>query len=275
MLNRVWVKFFVSLRARILWVVLGIISWEQVYTADNQKVLVLSIPKAGTQLVKKAMKLITKKRFFLSGSQGTVREVLLSELQWGVDNYLFCDHLVSEYNFLKADLSDNPIKVVQIRDPRDILLSQISWMEKMESWWMSLKQVRAFNELPFDERLSRAILMPDANYGVRCFARNALDWMKNPTVFVCRFEDLVGPKGGGSRKRQEKTIEALAIHLGYPLEPERVAEIADELFGGTRTFRHGQIGGWKEYFTPEHIELFKQVMGKELIELGYEIDNEW
>lgn len=262
-----------SFWACILWVVLGIMSCEQVYAADDQKVLVLTIPKAGTHLIMKAVESIVQDEFCPFGPT-IIRQETINRLCYGRDRF-FIDHLMPDYDFLKFDRSKKFVKVVFLRDPRDVVLSLVYWVEKMEMAFMSIEKIREFNQLPFDERLSRVILMPDANYGASWFVRNTLEWMKNPTVFVCRFEDLVGPKGGGSRKRQEKTIEALAIHLGYSLEPERVAEIADELFGGTWTFRNGQIGGWKEYFTPEHIELFKQVMGKELIELGYEVDNEW
>jgi len=41
------------------------------------------------------------------------------------------------------------------------------------------------------------------------------------------------------------------------------------------TFRQGQIGSWREVFTPYHKDLFKRTMGQELILLGYEPDDQW
>jgi hypothetical protein len=34
-------------------------------------------------------------------------------------------------------------------------------------------------------------------------------------------------------------------------------------------------GGWREFFTEEHKQLFKDVAGDLLVRLGYEKDNNW
>ena len=63
--------------------------------------------------------------------------------------------------------------------------------------------------------------------------------------------------------------------MGVDLSLQQVQEIADTLFGDTVTFRKGQIGSWRDLFTPFHKALFKEVMGEELIRLGYESDCNW
>ena len=241
-------------------------------TPVHKRILVLTIPKSGTHLIVKAVERIVERG--LLGSSPP-RPVFFWNLHKWIpsDGGILYDHFLPEHNYLKDHLSDNVIKIIGVRDPRDIMMSQVYWMQ--ENPWWGIVSPDKFNQLSFDEKIIAAILLPDKAYGIGRFVRNALDWMKNPTVFVCRFEDFVGPEGGGSRKRQEEAIKALAKHLGYPLEPGEAAEIADQLFGGTWTFRSGQIGGWREYFTPEHVKLFKQAMGKELIELGYEVDDQW
>jgi hypothetical protein len=45
--------------------------------------------------------------------------------------------------------------------------------------------------------------------------------------------------------------------------------------GKSRTFRSGKTGGWREHFTDEHKQLFKDVAGDLLIKLGYEKNNNW
>ena len=43
----------------------------------------------------------------------------------------------------------------------------------------------------------------------------------------------------------------------------------------SHTFRSGKTGGWKQHFTDEHKDLFKEVAGDLLVRLGYEQDNDW
>jgi hypothetical protein len=41
------------------------------------------------------------------------------------------------------------------------------------------------------------------------------------------------------------------------------------------TFRKGQPGNWKEYFTPANKVLFKEMAGDLLTRLGYERNQDW
>ena len=41
------------------------------------------------------------------------------------------------------------------------------------------------------------------------------------------------------------------------------------------TFRSGKTGEWKKYFNDEHKNLFKDVAGDLLVQLGYEKDDNW
>jgi hypothetical protein len=102
-----------------------------------------------------------------------------------------------------------------------------------------------------------------------------LRWASEP--FACRvtFEKLVGPQGGGSRAAQIDELRRLADHLGFRFSPDTLERIADQVFGGTNTFRKGVIGGWRDHFTPAHKAAFKDLAGPLLIELGYETDNDW
>jgi hypothetical protein len=51
--------------------------------------------------------------------------------------------------------------------------------------------------------------------------------------------------------------------------------VEEELFGVGRTFRKGQIGGWREEFSEEHERAVKEVSGSLLVELGYEAGPDW
>ena len=70
-------------------------------------------------------------------------------------------------------------------------------------------------------------------------------------------------------------IKVLANHMGSDLTDDKIHEICNNLFGDSPTFREGKIGSWKKYFSPHHKKIFKERMGKELIQLGYADDFEW
>jgi hypothetical protein len=41
------------------------------------------------------------------------------------------------------------------------------------------------------------------------------------------------------------------------------------------TFREGKTGGWRKAFSEENIQLFKEISGDLLINLGYEDSQDW
>jgi hypothetical protein len=149
-----------------------------------------------------------------------------------------------------------------------------------------LKQTRnhlmheAFLALPSDrERLlvsirggelgGRELLSLDERY------RRFSGWGRDEGAVVVKFEDLVGPEGGGSADAQRRAVGRVAEHLGLEADERTMRLVEEGLFGEGRTFRKGQIGGWREEFSPEHARAAKEVAGPLLVELGYEAGPEW
>ena len=103
-----------------------------------------------------------------------------------------------------------------------------------------------------------------------------MQWIGGPGVHVCRFEDLVGERGGGSAERQLLAIEAIGEHIQRPLGRDQAKAIATRTWSQkSSTFRKGVIGDWRNHFTDEHRRVFKDEAGKELVQLGYENDLDW
>lgn len=244
-----------------------------------KKIVLITIPKSGTHLLAKALELMTGRKVDWIAPSVVANPTFDSNKRLNpFDRTIMKHHLFDCFDFIKADKSGKYIKIVQIRDPRDILLSQINWMANCAWCWYAPRDYNTqFNKWSFDQKLRTTILFPeeDGFYSIRYFLRKALEWINEPDVLVVRFEDLIGPQGGGDKERQEQAIKALANHIGYTLEQEDIDSIASKLFGGTQTFKKGQIGTWREKYSSEHIALFKETMGEELIELGYECDNNW
>lgn len=169
------------------------------------------------------------------------------------------------------------MKVVCIlRDPRDTAVSQLHHIKERKQHFAH----KAFVALPSDrERLlfsirggelgGRELLSLDERY------RRFSGWSKDADTVVVRFEDVIGPRGGGSAEAQREAVERIASHVGVEADQQTMLRIEENLFGRGKTFRRGMVGGWREEFGPEHIEAAREVVGDLLVELGYERDHDW
>ncbi len=172
--------------------------------------------------------------------------------------------------------------IILIRDPRDVAISSLHYhiMEK------HLLQGRDFppdvenkvKNMNREDQLEFVIThVLNRNHALD----NLMMYCRGFVPLSVRFENLVGPDGGGFRSQQKKEIRRVARYIDVELTEDKLDQIAFGLFGGKSvdskkgTFRKGKIGQWKEYFTPRHKEIFKERYGKMLIELGYEVDNNW
>lgn len=175
----------------------------------------------------------------------------------------------------------NENKVVfLLRDPRDHLISVLYFIHERHWEYEQLRIDYPFGELTFEEQIEEMIT--GEKYGVSVpneFIGKRLPWMHIPQLpaYTAHFENLVGEKGCGSKAAQIEELTNLSQFLNVDINQDRIESIADQLFGweGLGTFRTGEIGTWKYYFTERHKELFKIYFGQELINLGYETDFNW
>jgi len=158
------------------------------------------------------------------------------------------------------------VKIILIRDLRDICVSTTFYINDALNDALGVKAT-------FDQKLMYVIkgrgFLKTSHWNVKRNALLALEWMNDPTVITCRFEDLCGEQGGGSRKAQKKQILAIANAIGANLTSSDLNFLTGYLWGDTATFRKGKSGGWKEHFKPQHIKEFNKQMGKLSKQLGY------
>jgi sulfotransferase 6B1 len=162
------------------------------------------------------------------------------------------------------------------RDPRDMLVSQVFFATDMHEE----HGMHAFyKSLPdFGERLKVAITGIDRDglkmVSVKQRYAGVFDWLEQPGVLCIRFEDLIDDR--------DATLFAMLDEVektGYRIPSSR-EEALETLVQAiqpkkSHTFRSGNTGGWREYFTDEHKSLFKDVAGDLLVRLGYEENNNW
>jgi hypothetical protein len=163
-----------------------------------------------------------------------------------------------------------------LRDPRDVAVSQMHYIKQQRQHFAH----GAFMSLPSDhERLlvsirggelgGRQLQSLDERY------RQFLGWERDESAVVVTFEDLVGPEGGGSTDAQWRAVERVVAHLGLSADERVLRRVEEGLFGVGKTFRKGQIGGWREEFSEEHARAAKEVAGPLIVELGYEAGPNW
>lgn len=248
-----------------------------------------SFPKSGTNLLTQILKGFAQVSVFhlntrgiiltYEGSTGKKRDemdilddiagIYPGEIGWGhlhgtpaVSNLLIQDHFINFFIY---------------RDPRDVVVSHAYYVANKSNG--HIHQDYYQNTLTsMEERISTSIL------GLPHLANEFPDigkrfdpyrpWLDFPEVMKIKFEDLIHD--------QEQILGKMLDHIeqrGYALKVSRPTAI-DHMKKAinpesSRTFRKGITGEWDKHFTQEHKKTFKAVAGDLLIDLGYEVDDQW
>jgi sulfotransferase 6B1 len=172
--------------------------------------------------------------------------------------------------------------VLLLRDPRDVVVSHAFYVKREPLHFHHDYFTRT---LKSDEQRIMATIRgfgPDASNGDapllpigESFA-GFIPWLDEPFTLAIRFEDLIGPSGGGDDEEQLAAIQRIGGFVGRLLDREQARYVAKRMYGkGSLTFRKGQAGDWRNHFTDAHRRAFKEVAGDMLIKLGYESDAGW
>ena len=186
-----------------------------------------------------------------------------------------------EFNLSKIDgaflreweETGKPKIIFNYRDPRDTILSMINFLCKKTKGGLSdFNNLRVLSEImlskdSLEDRLTYALA--DDSFPCQASDFKSMRWLlHHPNVFKVSFEELVGPKGGGSAEAQLDAAARLLDFLGERnLSPE---DVVGTLFNSDSfSFFKGQIGGWEKIYTPEHRRIADAVFGEVLALYGY------
>lgn len=235
-----------------------------------QDFCIFTCPKSGTSLLVSVVNQITG---LTQKGVPLLSKRALSFVEEAKENNQFVfTHVIADWQFEALIAQDYKFLSIS-RDPRDQLISLLHWIPKMKN--------HDYKKLPLkDTDATIRELITGETTGLPAFEhilKPILEKADKYKDYVCQvtFEDLVGPNGGGNLNKQTNTILRIAKFLNIPLTRAQAIEIGENSWGNTGTFRKGTIGQWKEYFTPEHIALYKERYGKTLIKMGYEQDLNW
>jgi len=240
------------------------------------RIIRTSIPKCGSHLLNKTFEYIQNAKETTPNQPITKKfdPQLLTSLQ---KNLLRSSHYHLHYNYENLELVKNEkLRLLFIyRDPRDQILSLIPYIKKLKSKIAKEAMKYIFCMDPEVLNLSEASMRTYLIHTQSKLYKIFMPWKDHPHCYALKFEDLVGAEGGGTREAQIREIHNIARHMGINISEKRVLYIANNLFGGTSTFRKGQIGQWKTEFTAQEKDLCKKYFGQLLIDLGYEKDFNW
>lgn len=242
----------------------------------------VTIPKAGSHLAVKLLTMLTGRSgnhmFHMYNKENTMTpldfEGMLyrfkteNKYSWHHTGCFICKkcNVIRLYS-LFSDKHPEYVKIFLIRDLRDVFVSLVNFLDKtMPGVWadngISL-------ETPFEQKLTFCITTL-----LKSAIEQSIYWLHDPEVIRIRFEDLVGPSGGGTLQCQQETIASVANALRIELTAEKLQNITDNLFGNESgpssfTFNKGQTGRWRKYYTEEQKTLFNCLWGQYQQALGY------
>ena len=261
--------------------------WKRLSFNEAPPVFGNSKPKSGSHLLLQILNGFTQimpykyveadpVRTIEKGGRRKSKEEVVSELKRvppGVIGWGYVEATPENIAFL---CQPNRVNYFIYRDPRDMLVSQVFFATDMHEEHGMHEFYKSLPDL--GERLKVAItgIDRDGLYMVSVKQRYAsvFEWQDQPHVMCIRFEDLI--------HNRNATLEAMLDEVestGYriPTPRTRALSILVEAIQPRKshTFRTGKTGGWREHFTVEHKNLFKDVAGDLLVKLGYEENNDW
>ncbi|WP_426962139.1 sulfotransferase domain-containing protein [Haloparvum alkalitolerans] len=254
---------------------------------SGPRVLANSVPKSGTNLLTQCLSLfpvlrpsfehVTMNYNRRPGTDELAKKVNATKRGQFTSAHVF----YSPENAKIVEMNEMRM-ILMTRDPRDVVTSHFHYVSEKHP---DHRLHEHYTDLPNDhERLMASIRGVDGKHtddgdpleSIGTWMDSFLAWETKPYVETVRFEDLIGPKGGGDRSSQERTVRRIAHHLDVSIDENDLSHIADKTYSsGSDTFRKGLIGDWKNHFTPAHVEAFKEETGDALVRLGYENDHAW
>jgi sulfotransferase 6B1 len=172
-------------------------------------------------------------------------------------------------------------QILLLRDPRDVVVSNMFFTKEQPD----VQYHKYYSEvLNTDEERIMATIRGFGQHTVTDHPRASIremfegytPWLEDPSTLVIRFEDLIGPRGGGVSRKQLDEIKRIADFVERPISKEHAQQLAQNMYSrGSLTYRKGIIGDWQNHFTEDHRRVFKQVAGDILIRLGYEKNTDW
>lgn len=261
----------------------------RLYTRGQQKpgkqpILINSIPKSGTHLLKNIILAIPGTQFRADLAQTAVLPTPNSQLVYLQDNLVdlhphrvYIGH-IPYIPALATWLHKQGIRQLFIyRDPRDYTISLCHYImrERHNLYTTFAAQPDHATRLLLTINGSGAgqtkysYATADSLPNVSLMYHAFLGWRQDPTVLAVRYEDLIGPDG--ILPEITVPLRHILAHLHIPATDTLLAAMQHKGMDPTNspTFRQGHSQAWRTEYTQEHCAAFTAVAGELLTHLGY------
>jgi hypothetical protein len=265
----------------------AILRWKRLSFDEAPPIFGNSKPKSGSHLLLQLLNGLTRimpyryveadpvRTIEKEGRRKTNEEVLrkLEQIPAGVIGWGYVEATPENVAFL---CQPHRVNYFMYRDPRDMLVSQVFFATDMHEAHGMHDYYRSLPD--FGERLKVAITGVDQDglymVGVKQRYASVFEWLQQPHVMCIRFEDLIDHRAATLDAMLDE-VESIGYKIPTPREKALSTLVEAIQPRKSHTFRAGKTGGWREHFTEEHKELFKEVAGDLLVKLGYEKNNDW
>ena len=256
-------------------------------------VLVNSVPKSGTHLLKNMVLTIPGARYVGDMTLAVEKHVSADRLRFVKKRIcnlrsgcVYIGHIPYSREIAEW-LNKQGIKQLFIyRDPRDVTVSMYHYImreiQPRHAFYgmfsnlgndsqRLLGAIRGIGEGQTEYRLSSTSLP-----NIRIMYEIWMDWIRDEHTFALCYEDLVG-KGGQQSHSAASTVIDMLQFLEVYYDMQLIDAILTKGMDAKKSpnFRRGGSGAWREEYTAQHIKAFKEITGDLLIELGYEQDLNW
>jgi hypothetical protein len=245
---------------------------RRIANAGAPKVYCVSIPKSGTHLLERALCLhptLYRKLVPTISDENIGRyngfDGLLRRLRPG---QIIVSHLRYQDRYLES-LDQQAVRgIFLIRDPHAIVVSQAHYVARTKGH----RNHEFFLAQPSIKDRLRIAITGNAEHRVASIAERleAFSGWLDAGCLVVRFEDLIGPDGGGDRTVQIRALRSIYEFLRIDASDALVASVSRRLFSSASpTFRTGSIGEWRGAFDADLERLISEVAGEAMIRYGY------
>lgn len=244
-----------------------------------------SIPKSGTHLLKQILLGLPE---MTHSPENELYEGYPNQLAVHFDklSHLKTNEFAAGHIYYSTEWSNmlKRLKMKQIfisRDPRDVVISFAHFIiekypyppyDHLHQYLKSLHSKEERYKVFIQGVLTDKFRHPN----IVDFYKPYIGWLKEKNTLCITFEDLVR-----SEASRSQTLTKMVNYLsGKRISPLAVSEIVSTMESNidpskSFTFRSGTIGNWRKEYDPALRNLFKNVGGKLLIDLGYEKDLRW
>ena len=219
----------------------------------KRKLLITAAPRSGEELVQIVVDELVKPTWVtVDEAETDLSDDVLHKLTR--DNKAAVTHVYATDKTVRLAQEQQLNILYVVKDPRDYVYAAAQWIK---------------NTAHKDEMSTKSVheLVADLIKDVDFIYRSYTPWISYKNTLIVHSEGFIGKE-----EEQVQEILNLARHLNVSVDKQKAHRIA-LLCKKEETYKNN--GAWKQEFTQEHKELFKDVAGQLLIDLGYEKDLNW